>query len=93
MVKFIDGYAALQDRLNACSSYGREVVDSMYSKAVGYGWGREDDATYKRPEHGGDALDFATAYATAWLDHTASQRSMKALREAYTAWHRTGEVK
>lgn len=66
----------------------RRYFNDMFTKAIGYGWGRTDAPGAKVPVHRGDALDFATAYTI----HTSQGGVTHALREAYNMWHATGRI-
>ena len=87
-VTFVKDYERIHSALNAETPRYRRIIETAYDRAVGYAWGRIDAPGVPWPAHGGDALDFGTAYAI----HNMTPGGVQALREAYNEWYAKGVI-
>lgn len=88
-VKYVTGYPVFAEGLKSLPQFAQEAAHLMFAKAIGYGWGRIDSTEWRRPAHGGDALDFAAAYGLAYVSKSGA---VPALREAFAEWMEKGYV-
>lgn len=81
-------HAELEVLRDSNSGAVKATVDNLGAVARGYAWAHADMPGYVAPTHGGDALDFALAYAI----HAADARGHKPVRDAYAQWFEKGRI-
>lgn len=88
-ITFAQGQEITRDLRAILAPMDRDRMEHMGSVARGYAWGREDSTDYRRPEHGGDALDFGIAY----MIHVGTGNGgFRGVRHAFEQWYATGRI-